>query len=228
MLVREWVGPGGGDFVCVQCDCCHKESIKRGTHAKRARIKSQHFCRACNNSLNKPRTRSPELRAKISASTKKAMASPELKARIAANQPDFSGCHNPFYGKRHSEESRQKIRKNNVFLGEINPWWKPWMSETRHSWGRQIRQAFNNRCASCNKTRVECKKQGLTLDSHHIVPVKCHPELRYDLNNGIAVCHTCHVNCHKLLKQDNETYQCLIQKLLLSRRSWQNTLISNQ
>jgi hypothetical protein len=35
------------------------------------------------------------------------------------------------------------------------------------------------------------------LHAHHIKQYKDHPELRYDVNNGITMCQTCHINYHK-------------------------------
>lgn len=47
-----------------------------------------------------------------------------------------------------------------------------------------------------DKKCVNCK--GLfDLHAHHVKLYKTHPELRYDVNNGITLCSTCHREFHK-------------------------------
>ena len=41
-------------------------------------------------------------------------------------------------------------------------------------------------CTSCGD------KRGGNLRAHHIKPFAKHPELRYDVSNGITLCHQCH------------------------------------
>jgi hypothetical protein len=48
-----------------------------------------------------------------------------------------------------------------------------------------------------NYTCTKCKKLGGTLNAHHIKSFINYPELRYDLNNGITLCHKCHKQIHK-------------------------------
>jgi 5-methylcytosine-specific restriction endonuclease McrA len=45
----------------------------------------------------------------------------------------------------------------------------------------------------------KCVKCGSLYDlhSHHIKPYKTHPELRYDVNNGVTLCGSCHREYHK-------------------------------
>ena len=52
----------------------------------------------------------------------------------------------------------------------------------------------------CHYTCQRCGKRGGKLEAHHIKPWAQFPELRYDLQNGIALCHECHKEIHK---QDN-------------------------
>ena len=55
--------------------------------------------------------------------------------------------------------------------------------------------------SSMVKLRDEkCKKCGSVYDlhAHHIKSYKEHPELRYDVNNGITLCGVCHRLEHKL------------------------------
>lgn len=146
------------------------------------------------------------------------MATPENKAYLAQNQPDRTGVNNSFYGKKHSESALKKISEKNLYSGQCNPWWHPWMLEQRKTWGDKIRKRFEHRCADCRKTYVECRELKIKLDAHHIAPVHANPELRYDLNNGVALCRPCHIKAHEILKTTQSQYQLHIETLLLNRR----------
>lgn len=41
-----------------------------------------------------------------------------------------------------------------------------------------------------------CGVQGVELHAHHVVPYKEAPQLRWELSNGLTVCHRCHWNIH--------------------------------
>lgn len=47
-----------------------------------------------------------------------------------------------------------------------------------------------------NYTCQKCGKRGGRLQSHHIKEWAKFPELRFDVNNGIAVCEDCHIAIH--------------------------------
>lgn len=54
-----------------------------------------------------------ESRRKISESKMGHIVTDETKEKISKNHADMSGRNNPMYGKRHSEETREKIRQRN-------------------------------------------------------------------------------------------------------------------
>ena len=41
-------------------------------------------------------------------------------------------------------------------------------------------------------TCQQCKSKGGRLEAHHIKPFATHPELRFDVDNGITLCKSCH------------------------------------
>lgn len=43
-----------------------------------------------------------------------------------------------------------------------------------------------------------CKQTGGRLVSHHIKKFSDFPELRFDIENGITLCQTCHINLHRM------------------------------
>ena len=55
------------------------------------------------------------------------------------------------------------------------------------------RQAvFSRDCWTCQK----CESKGVELAAHHIESFHSHPELRFAIDNGIALCKGCHMNFH--------------------------------
>jgi hypothetical protein len=54
------------------------------------------------------------------------------------------------------------------------------------AWRRDVWQRDNFKCKISNK---DCAGK---IEAHHILGWKSHPELRYQLNNGITLCHAHH------------------------------------
>ena len=118
----------------------------------------------------------------------------------------FTGDKNPFYGKKHSNKTKEKIsfaNKNKIswnkgkkllYLQKENNWkWKKdrtqlVKSEKKHLDGRYREWMFsvkNRDNWKCRLLSSECKGR---LESHHILNWKNYPELRYIINNGITLC----------------------------------------
>ncbi len=111
-----------------------------------------------------------------------------------------------------SDEHRKNLSK--ALLGKPNPWSKgkkrPWTEE----WKNNIRIAMKLRWADRTKLKKredrksrsytdwleavrsrdgrQCRMENTDcfgiLEAHHILPWRSHPELRYDINNGILLC----------------------------------------
>ena len=62
-----------------------------------------------------------------------------------------------------------KRRKKNPSLGTL-----------LKEWSKKVRDRDGNKCAVCGRTDL--------VQAHHIVQKKYDKELRFDLNNGIALC----------------------------------------
>lgn len=73
-------------------------------------------------------------------------------------------------------------------------------------WTKEIKKAFNFLCASCGAPRAICKELRIKFCAYYIAPVNSYPELELDLNNGIALCHNCHMDTHRLLREDSDAY----------------------
>ena len=58
----------------------------------------------------------------------------------------------------------------------------------RSLWAKEVKRFSGNKCEYCGKQEK--------IEAHHIVPKCVNPELEFDLTNGIALCHECHVRAH--------------------------------
>ncbi|MBC6982876.1 HNH endonuclease [Caulobacter sp. 17J80-11] len=99
---------------------------------------------------------------------------------------------------RATDDARQKMStaKKDRFLGADNPNWKggqPTVDPDRNryrakAWVRAVKSRDGWRCVKCGSQTH--------LHAHHIKRWKEHPELRYDLNNGVTLCFDCHEEAH--------------------------------
>ena len=82
-------------------------------------------------------------------------------------------------------------------VGSLNPNWKDEKTETsrrtrnydsqHYQWQKAIKERDIS-CINCNSTDE--------LVAHHLNSYKWFPEQRYNLNNGVTLCATCHNNYH--------------------------------
>lgn len=97
------------------------------------------------------------------------------------------GEQNPFFGKTHTPEVREKIRqahlgrkqtdehkKKRAMKGEENPAWKGGISKTPYcekfneEFKRRVRDFFKNKCVLCGRTKEENGKDKRALGVHHV------------------------------------------------------------
>jgi hypothetical protein len=102
-------------------------------------------------------------------------------------------------GKNHFNwiEDRSKIKTGDRSMND--PLQKNWRKEVKNldKW-------------KCRLSNVDCNGK---LEAHHIMPWSEFPELRYDLNNGITLCH----KHHPRKKDDVKKYEECFKKLILTR-----------
>lgn len=118
---------------------------------------------------------------------------------------NMSGCFRHLGNRKGAlvpQELRDRISKTLVKVakrGKESPFWiRDRNKLSRHSknnsrwsyaylnWIRQVRKRDEYRCKISNR---DCNGR---LETHHILDFKNHPELRYDINNGITLCHAHH------------------------------------
>ena len=122
----------------------------------------------------------------------------------------------PWLGKKHSEETKQKISKSlkgnpkvlarakqfaETHSGEDHWNWKGGvtseMQKIRHSreydeWRFAVYKRDNYTCQHCKK-----KCRGREIVAHHLKNFKDFPKERFDISNGITLCRKCHKIVHK-------------------------------
>lgn len=117
----------------------------------------------------------------------------KLKIKLAN-----TGKNNHFYGKKHTQETREKISKSRTGkLSGKNHW--HWIEDrskvvpTRGKDNKQYRDwSFNVKKRDVFKCRMDDENCSGRLESHHILSWRDHPELRYEIKNGITLCQFHH------------------------------------
>jgi hypothetical protein len=124
----------------------------------------------------KGRTHTTEARAKISAANK-------------GKRPRLGIKHTP----ETIEKMRAAVAARGGNFGPSNPRWKTdrsaisdRLSPEYHTWRLAVYERDNYTCQECGDNR------GGNLCAHHIKSFADHKELRFDIGNGITLCHLCH------------------------------------
>lgn len=66
------------------------------------------------------------------------------------------------------------------------------------AWAKKVKQRDEYICQLCGK-------YGVYLHSHHLNSYSDFEKQRYDLNNGVTLCHTCHSSFHDLYGKGHNT-----------------------
>jgi hypothetical protein len=111
--------------------------------------------------------------------------------------------------KKSKETMLKKYGKGSLALsGDKHYRWRggitPINQKLRHSieyenWGKSIYKKDNYVCQCCG-----IKGVGI-LNAHHLYSWDEHPDLRFDINNGVTLCKHCHGVFHKLYGKGNNT-----------------------
>jgi hypothetical protein len=100
-------------------------------------------------------------------------------------------------GKVRTDETKEKIRQHNkgLWVGEKNGSWKGGVSRAYKTgynsieyreWRTSVFKRDNYTCQDCGNKDVPY------VTAHHIKSFAKHPDLRFDIDNGITLCETCH------------------------------------
>lgn len=126
------------------------------------------------------------------------MLTPEEKrARLSAvRKGKRTGKDNPFYGKTHTPEVRERIAKAaSAFHSGEGHWnWQGGITPEKNSIRRSVKYK-TWRLAIFERDDYTCRgcgARGVHLEAHHIKSFSEHPDLRFVVDNGITYCQKCH------------------------------------
>ena len=113
---------------------------------------------------------------------------------------------------RHKMSIKRSGELNPMYgvIGEKHPNWNPNLTDEER---RKLRKSIDDdifRRKVLKRDKYTCQKcadsKGGNLNAHHIKNHSEHKELRYDVENGITFCETCHIEFHKKYgyKNNNE------------------------
>lgn len=113
-----------------------------------------------------------------------------IQARNTGSQPGHE--------RNSTDECRQKMSaaKRGQFIGSDNPNWRGGI-QLKHPernrypakmWVKAVKDRDGWKCTGCSAAD--------RLHAHHIKRWKDHPELRYEVSNGVTLCHECHELAH--------------------------------
>jgi len=92
--------------------------------------------------------------------------------------------------------------KNN--RGENHGRWNHNLTNEERKQGRNCPEYIEWRKAVYDRDNYTCQKcldnTGGNLEAHHILPYALFPELRFEVENGITLCETCHDRYHFVWK----------------------------
>ncbi len=145
------------------------------------------------------------------------------------------GAKNPMFGKNHNKETRNKIRNsklgNKASLITRNKMSKAHIRDRNGNWikDRNLiknldirnnpeykqwrKQVYARDNFQCKISTEDCKGK---IEAHHILSWRNHPELRYEINNGITLCKFHHPRKHIEGERLSPYFQSLVTKNNLS------------
>lgn len=157
--------------------------------------RKQNNCKKCSKKI---------LSNKMSKQNKEWWKSKEYRQKVSERTTkNFTGIKNPNYKIDLTDEERE-IQRNTI--------------ENVH-WRNDIYKRDNYTCQCCGDN------SGGNLEAHHLYNWSENKKLRYDINNGITLCETCHKKFHSLYGYKNNTKEQFKEFLNLYKQNNNNTKI---
>ena len=130
--------------------------------------------------------------------------------RIFTEVTKSCGC----YRRKYSSEQAKK------YIGELHPNWNPELTDEQRISKRNISGVVDWRNSVYQRDYYTCKvcnKKGGKLNAHHIDGWNWCTEKRFDVDNGITLCESCHEDFHSVYGKGDNTEEEFLLFSMLSR-----------
>lgn len=155
----------------------------------------------------------------------------DLRPLADSQKLRFQKFGHPRTGAKHSRTTRRKMRENHADVsgknnpnfgrglhGELNPNWNGGVTAESNN-GRNTAEHFAWKAFVLFKDRRTCQlcrtKVRRKLTVHHIRNWRTFPDLRFEVDNGITLCH----HCHGKVSRNEEKYIPLFNELVKLRNT---------
>lgn len=152
------------------------------------------------------------------------------KSKLGDKNPMFGrkGDNHPLFGTTHSKETKEKMKKNHKGMtgkkqseefvsrmsGENSPVWikdrtllKKKQERNDSAYQEWRKGVYSRDLWKCKFKNEDCKGK---IEAHHILSWTDYPELRYNIENGITLCHHHHPRKWKQEEELIPTFKELI------------------
>lgn len=156
-------------------------------------------------------------------------ASSEIKEKIAQINTEKYGVpysqQNPYVREKTIRTCRERYGVSNYvelfagkFIGENSPVWKggpvsSGVDRASHEyieWRNSVFKRDFYRCQCCGAKNGDGSGEAVVLNAHHIKNWADNPAERYDIDNGITLCKSCHMLFHSTYGKKENTYLQLV------------------
>ena len=72
----------------------------------------------------------------------------------------------------------------------------PWLRQESRWWSSIVKKRDGMKCRHCGAIEG--------LHAHHIKPKGIHPELQFDIDNGVTLCESCHKTEHRKMRDSDD------------------------
>jgi 5-methylcytosine-specific restriction endonuclease McrA len=129
-------------------------------------------------------------------------SNPKWKGGIRSKVCEHCGKTYHWEGEPHTTFLKRKfcsreciVAGQKRYSGEMHPRYRP-DARRRNRTGKRYVSWQTAVFSRDRNTCQQCGAQGVELHAHHIKPWEKFPELRFDVSNGITLCHSCHWAVH--------------------------------
>lgn len=220
---RECANEGKRRRVTVFCRVCDKPfTVKQSDYDYRVRKgEPPTYCsRQCANGATERRQAiSRSLKNSAAFQAKQRELLPALHERL--RQPEQRRLHSEKTRQAWQDPEKRAHMMDGIKQRSQDPAWRSAphfrrdKQHPRYTGNQQDRNRYESKAwrkavfARDNYTCQECGKCGPCLVAHHKQPWADHPELRFDVDNGITLCETCHDKAHGKTRRP-KTFKCVV------------------